>query len=676
MKERRAPSYRFRRNYVLGFVAVALASACSADDSGSGARVGGKGGASSGGTSSGGTSSGVGGAAGKAGAATGGQGGTGNAGAAGSGATGGGATGGAAGSGATSGSGGAGGGGAADGGGGRDGSGGAGATDGGGGAAGSGATDGGGGSGGSGATDGGAGTGGSGATDGGGGKGGSGTTDGGDSGTTGGAAGSTIGDAGGAGGTSGDGGDTGIFASNIRLTDIAFNQGVDIPIATKGVLVPTASRLAGLVKQRQGLVQAMWETDAGFTSRNIEARLVLSYTDGSSTILRDQRMITASVPADKTKLDGTFHWLLEKTQVRPDMQFSVGLFEVTGGTSPATPPRIPATGTAPLGVPPDEMVIEITFVPVTINNVTPVLSGQNLQDLVDGYYDWNPVHDIKMTMHAPITVASKTIDSVLSATSKLRSSENANSKMYYIGLASNAQTGWSGVSNVTGTGKNEDRSSASPMSNTVGNFPTDKTWEFAVHETGHAQGMKHNPGCNAQGTVTNWPWPGSTKTNTLGYDIKYKVMRGAQDFADYMNYCEPAWVSSFTYKNTYTRIKVLSTWPLLEPEEDRSAWVLRGLVRAGKGQWWSVPGGPIDPPDAIPVRVKLGLKNGGERWVDGTQQPLDGGALKSFHAVLPVKTSDVQAITVYGQTETYSVPPDNLTTDYDDLVAGKPVLFQ
>jgi hypothetical protein len=323
------------------------------------------------------------------------------------------------------------------------------------------------------------------------------------------------------------------------------------------------------------------------------------------------------------------------------------------------------------------MVIEITFVPVTINNVTPVLTGQNLQDTIDGYYDWNPVHDVKMTMHAPITVASKTIDSVLTATSKLRTSEKANSKMYYIGLPSNSQTGWSGVSNITGTGKNEDRSSASPMSNTVGNFPTDKTWEFVVHETGHAQGMKHNPGCNAQGTNASWPWPGSTKTNTLGYDIKYNTMRGAQDFADYMNYCEPAWVSSFTYNNTYARIKLLSTWPLLEPEVDRSAWVLRGLVRApGKGQWWSVPGGPTHPPDATPVRVWLGLKNGSERWVNGTEQPLDGGAVKSFHAVLPVKTSEVRAISVYGSTDTYGVAPDNLTADYDDLVAGKPVLFQ
>src|SRR6185503_8883910 len=104
-----------------------------------------------------------------------------------------------------------------------------------------------------------------------------------------------------------------------------------------------------------------------------------------------------------------------------------------------TKPRIHATGTTPLGVPSDEMVIEITFVPVTINGVTPVLTGQNLQDTIDGYYDWNPIHDIKVTMHAPITVASKTIDSVLSATSKLRTSEKANSKMYYIGLPSNAQ---------------------------------------------------------------------------------------------------------------------------------------------------------------------------------------------------------------------------------------------
>jgi hypothetical protein len=154
-------------------------------------------------------------------------------------------------------------------------------------------------------------------------------------------------------------------------------------------------------------------------------------------------------------------------------------------------------------------------------------------------------------------------------------------------------------------------------------------------------------------------------------------MRGAQDYADYMNYCEPAWVSSFTYKNTFTRIKLLSTWPLLAEPEDRSAWVLRGLVRAqGTRQWWSVPGGPTDPPGASPVRVHVVLKNGKQSWVTGTEQPLDGGALKSFHAVLPAKTTEVRSITVHGLTETYSVPPDNLSADYDDLVAGKNVTFQ
>src|SRR6185503_4440136 len=105
--------------------------------------------------------------------------------------------------------------------------------------------------------------------------------------------------------------------------DIAFNQGIEIPIATNGAVVDVASRLAGLVKQRQGLVQVVWATDTGFTDRNIEARLTLRYPDGTQLILRDTRMVTAAVKADKNKLDGTFHWLLEKDQVRPDTQYSV-----------------------------------------------------------------------------------------------------------------------------------------------------------------------------------------------------------------------------------------------------------------------------------------------------------------------------------------------------------------
>src|SRR6185503_12662359 len=79
----------------------------------------------------------------------------------------------------------------------------------------------------------------------------SGATDAGDSGATGGTAGSTIsdaGDAGGAGGATGDGGDpdTGTFASNIRLPDLAFNQGVDIPIESKIRQTDVACKGAGI----------------------------------------------------------------------------------------------------------------------------------------------------------------------------------------------------------------------------------------------------------------------------------------------------------------------------------------------------------------------------------------------------------------------------------------------
>ena len=464
--------------------------------------------------------------------------------------------------------------------------------------------------------------------------------------------------------TTDEGGD---WARDIELTDLQFNQGIAVPVAAGGEFIPEGERDIHLVKDRPGLFRASWALGSGFKAREIEARLTLSYDDGTSQVLKDKKMISGE--PDLEELDGTFAWKLTADDVKAGMSVSVGLYETGNaeGDDPATPPRIPADGVAELGVPPDDMILEITFVPVEMNGKVPDFSQENLDALVAGYFNMNPVSEVRMTLHEQISVGGSSIDGVLSATSQLRTAEDAAPQMYYIGLASVDVTGWSGVSNLPGESMSGDRSSASPISNTPADYPSDNSWGYTVHETGHAQGRPHNPGCGAPGVDPDWPFgEDDTKIHIQGYDVTYDLLR-PESSEDYMNYCFPDWQSAFTWEKTYTRINLLSSWSRRETSVP-ATYMLRGVINqeAGTQEWWAQPGSPDHGRvNTSTTYLAITLPDGEIVQTVGTSQESCSG-YSVVEAELPTHPSQLEHIAVHIDNKSYEVQTTNLTAGYDN----------
>ena len=111
--------------------------------------------------------------------------------------------------------------------------------------------------------------------------------------------------------------------------------------------------------------------------------------------------------------------------------------------------------------------------------------------------------------------------------------------------------------------------------------------DFAVaHEMGHAFGRRHvsstAPGCfgtPASSTVDssypNHPSPFLTET---GFDPATKKSYPADKFTDFMSYCVPSWVSSYTYKGILAHVQSLGTLSEV------------GAATAVPGQYWLVSG--------------------------------------------------------------------------------------
>lgn len=77
-----------------------------------------------------------------------------------------------------------------------------------------------------------------------------------------------------------------------------------------------------------------------------------------------------------------------------------------------------------------------------------------------------------------------------------------------------------------------------------------------AHELGHNYGRYHAPGCGAGGTDPSFPYLdisgpgviGDVDNPNYGFDISTMDIMVYSSFYDFMSYCNPAWISDYTYE--------------------------------------------------------------------------------------------------------------------------------
>jgi len=76
-----------------------------------------------------------------------------------------------------------------------------------------------------------------------------------------------------------------------------------------------------------------------------------------------------------------------------------------------------------------------------------------------------------------------------------------------------------------------------------------------AHEVGHNHGRWHAPGCNASGADSAFPYVSNGKSYignsahpNYGFDIKTQAIYPYATYYDIMGYCNPQWISDYTYK--------------------------------------------------------------------------------------------------------------------------------
>ena len=490
------------------------------------------------------------------------------------------------------------------------------------------------------------------------------------------------------GGMEGGNPDDGVYAADISIDQIEFNQGTGTIVAQGGQELAPSSYSAPLVGGRPALVRVGVSIGAGFEAREIVARLTLVHTDGTFHELEDSMVVSSD--SDMRLYDGAFAIELPADALRGGDRFVVGLFESDESLPGAsTPARVPAAGDADLGVWGDPMTAKVVVLPA--NDPAVDSSAHQLTDAMKAMleadlYNLYPVQNIEVIYHEPVTITGCTDGAnILAQVSGYRNSEGYGANVYYHAIFQNSHENYcwaGGMAWLEDTSQGADRVSYSV--NHWGESPNNWT-----HELGHSHGRPHSFEDTDSYEPNAYPGPDCGHRSTNGYALipyqhpkyvewNYAPMATMDDWIiapteglalngyceghpnfdawgpamqDVMSYAYPYWISAYTYRNLASHIRTTSAWGDQVPPPLGSTL---HVVELGDGRLvsYEIAGAPEFSEDAVQYEATLTSPDG-ERFTARARPKLDGEGRAHGHIVhMPAGLTEPVSIEVNGQQRT------------------------
>jgi hypothetical protein len=379
------------------------------------------------------------------------------------------------------------------------------------------------------------------------------------------------------------------LATGLRISEIAVYQGVKVTVMREGESVEAPS--LPLVAGRDGMLRVFVSAESGWRPRLVLGRLELANAGQPLPVLEASAFLQGS--SSEAILSSTLQFHFPGEWLTPATGYSVSLWEMAeeGPSQAASDGSVfPRVGMAPLPAEEPGEGLTVVVVPMRYQadgtGRVPVVTEVQLERMRSMLLSTYPVARVQISVREPVDLGVEVSPEgpgwaeALGLLLGLRMADEVAPNVYYYGVFSPAPAfrEYCRGGCTTGLSLVATHPDDEVVRGSVGvGWTTDLMPGTFIHELGHAHGRLHAP-CGSPDPDSidpDYPYPEGT-IGTWGYALGDRRLRGP-DSKDFMGYCHPVWVSDYTYRALFERIRRVN----------QSAGALKALrARAENRSFW------------------------------------------------------------------------------------------
>ena len=376
-------------------------------------------------------------------------------------------------------------------------------------------------------------------------------------------------------------------AAGVTIKEIALYQAVKRPLMADGA--PAVSDIP-IVAGRDALLRVFVNVDA---SHDLTAQL---FFVGNPEPIQ----IVQTIPASSTdeKLISTLNFDIPGDKITPTTKYRVVVGEPNVAQSyEAKALSYPATDGDPIPAESVGDTLKIVLAPIAYGAaaVLPPMTDEQIKMYADGFHAMYPAPKLDITVRSEPIVWTKTVSAngagwseLLDHVAEVRLMDKVGKDVYYYApfTPTSSFNKFCNGGCVAGLGLLGDPGDNYSRAAIGLGYADPDSVITALHEIGHNHGRQHAP-CDVPDADPKYPHKGG-EDGVWGYNLLTKKLYPPTT-TDIMGYCLDVWVSDYTYKAFFDRIKLINgAKRVVVPEALRDRLYDRALVgQDGGAQWLS-----------------------------------------------------------------------------------------